>query len=501
MSGLSKSRILEHRQCPKRLWLRTYRPELAFVDLDAQSRMNTGNVVGEVARDLFPGGVLVDPPSLSEALEETRALLAGPSRPIFEATLEYDGVLIRADLLLPDSDGYRMVEVKSATRVKDYYYADTAVQSWVAQQAGLPLTKVEVAHIDTDFIYPGGGDYRGLFAHVDVSRAIASLVDEVPNWVRVARETLAGSEPLIAPSEQCSDPFDCPFMGYCSPSPDEDADVFPPEIFPHAGKLTRELRAEGYTDIRQIPEGRLISAKHLRIWRTTCSNQAELDQDAGEALKSLPYPRYYLDFETIQLAVPIWAGTRPYAQVPFQWSCHIELADGLLQHHSFLADHLGDPRPAFTQSLLDVLGKDGPIFVYNIGFERSRMQELALAFPEHAHVIDAAIDRLVDLLPIAREHYYHPGMRGSWSIKSVIQTIDPDLAYDGLMVANGGMAMDAFQEIMQAETAPERREELREGLLTYCERDTLAMVRLAHYFQGAWPIPSLCISKPDALEA
>lgn len=480
MSGLSKSRIVIHQQCPKRLWLQTYRPEQAEVEDSAQVRMEAGHQVGDIARRLFPGGMLIDTPDLTQALLETSNLLAGPPRPLFEATFQAEGVLVRADLLIPDGSGYRMVEVKSATSVKDYYYADAAIQAWVAQRAGVPLSRIEVAHIDTGFVYPGGEEYQGLLRHVDVTDAIAERIAAVPAWIQAARTTLDDAEPAIEPGKQCHDPYDCPFIGYCSPP----VEGYPPELLPNNRGLAARLRSDGYTDLRDVPEHLLSNDTHRRIWRITRSGVPELDPRAGAELRKLPYPRYYLDFETLNPAVPIWPGTRPYMQVPFQWSCHIEHADGHLEHHAYLADDQHDPRPGFIDSLLDVLGSDGPIFVYNIGFERGRLNELKDGFKYLSPRIESVIDRLVDLYPIAKANYYHPAMRGSWSIKSVLPTIDAGLSYEGMTVADGGMAQAAFTELIEAATPEQRRAELRNALLAYCERDTMAMVRLARHFQS-----------------
>lgn len=479
---LSKSQILLHRQCPKRLWLSVYRPEYASVDDSAQGRLAKGIHVGKVAQGLYPNGVLVDSADQRQALMTTREILNQGTYPIFEGAIQYDEVLIRADFLLPEENGFRMVEVKSTTRVKDYHLADAAIQSWVAQQSHLPLNTVEIAHIDNSFIYPGGGDYQGLFHFTDVSAQIADLQSEVPGWINAARTTLSSREPTIATGPQCDTPFKCPFLSYCAPSV-ETAETFPPEILPYGAAIAATLRAEGYTDLRDVPVDRLENPRLQLVWRVTKIGHAELNPEAGRLLAALPYPRYYLDFETISFAVPVWAGTRPYMQVPFQWSCHIETTKGVITHCAFLADGQSDPRQPFAKSLIDAIGTTGPIFVYNAPFERSRMQELAEHFPALAAALEGAIDRIVDLLPIAREYYYHPDMRGSWSIKAVLPTIAPDLAYDNLDVANGDMAQQAFAEIMQAETSPERRQQLHDALLLYCERDTLAMVRIAHYFE------------------
>jgi hypothetical protein len=485
MYGLSKSRILAHCQCPRRLWLQVHGPRLP-PDEPSASRAE-GNHAGEVARDLFSGGTLIDTDDLSQALTDTVARLAEPPRPLFEATFQAGGVLIRADLLLPEESGWRIAEVKSSTSVKDYHYLDSAVQAWVAQQTGLPVLRLEVAHIDSGFVYPGGGDYQGLFRHVDVTDAVRGLKPQVPAWIAEAQATLKGDDPETAPGAQCRDPFACPFLAFCIPPPG--SDVFSPEILPSGGTVARQLRAEGYEDLRDVPPGRLTHPRHIRVWQATRDNAPFLDPEGGRQIAALGWPRYFLDFETINFAVPIWAGTRPYQQIPFQWSCHVENSAGAWTHHAFLAEGATDPRRKFLEKLLAALGTEGPILVYNAGFEGARMAELAEAFPEHSPALNAAMERLFDLLPVVRKHYYHRDMRGSWSIKAVLPTIAPDLAYDDLEVSSGGMAQAAFAEIIQHETETERRSQLREALLHYCERDTWAMVRLARFFQDAPECP------------
>jgi hypothetical protein len=483
MHGLSKSRILAHRQCPRRLWLHVHHPELEEVGGNTAARFAAGHHVGEVARTLEACGVVIDAEDVAQALSDTAELLAVDMSTLFEAAFAADGVLIRADVIRNDTqDRWEMVEVKSATGVKPYHLIDAAVQTWVVRRAGVSLSRIEIAHIDNGFIYPGGGDYRGLLTYVDVTEEIAELEDEVQEWIIAARATLSGDDPRTAPGKHCHDPFDCPFLGYCVPTADPDG--FQPDILPRNRGLAAQLREEGYADLRDVPEGRLTNPVHLRVWEATRSARAYIDDEAGRILSGLPWLYYYLDFETIQFAVPIWAGTRPYAQIPFQWSCHIENRAGEVAHLSFLADGTGDPRRAFAESLLGALGTSGAIIVYHAAFERGRMEELAEAFPDLASGLRAAIDRIVDLLPIVRDHYYHPGMRGSWSIKAVLPTIAPELAYDDLAVAHGGMAQEAFTEMLRPDLTHERRAELREGLLKYCERDTWAMVRIAHFLRN-----------------
>ena len=486
MSGrLSKSRVLAWLQCPKRLWLQVHRPELAVHTPGAEQRLAAGHRVTQTARALLPGGVLIGPDdNLAQALALTRALLReSPTVPLFEATFEHQGVLVRADLLVPHGSGYRAVEVKSAASLKDYYLSDCAVQAWVMEGAGVALERMELAHIDASFVYPGAADYRGLFRHVDVGEPIKPLKAHVPSWVEQAHGTLQGAMPAVEVGAHCHEPFDCPFLGFCAP-PDPE---FPVTLLPRGGKVAAELLGEGIDDLRDVPADRLTNEVHERVWRATVSDSFELDAQAGETLRTLPYPRYYLDFEAVQFTVPIWPGTSPYSQYPFQWSCHIEDQRGALRHAEFLRADGDPPMRAFAESLVDTLGEAGPIFVYS-HFERTRIKALMAAYPEFAPRLAAALDRLVDLLPLARQHYYHRDMKGSWSMKALLRTVAPDLDYASLgEVQDGQMAQLAYLELMNPTTSATRRVALSSSLLQYCKLDTLALVRLAWFFQGQAP--------------
>lgn len=489
--GLSKSRIAAWRQCPKRLWLQIHHPELSETSAPTERSFKIGYEVGEVAQGLFPNGILIqDNDNLTAAIKSTKeAVTASPELPIFEATFQHDGLLVRSDLLVPASNGYRMVEVKSSASVKPYHIDDCAIQAWVLKQNNVTLSSVELAHIDTNFEYQGNGDYQGLFHHAKLDEAVAPLLEFVPNWVNEARNTLSGEEPSIEIGNQCNDPFECPFMAYCSRDKAiEQKPEFPLDImYRMQTSVKDELRSQGINDALQVP-AEYLNGMQQWIQRVSQTGVAELLPQATQVLKDLPYPRYYLDFETITLAVPRWAKTNPYrTQVPFQWSCHIETAQGQLQHEMFLSVSGEDPRRACAESMIAALGNDGPVFVYYQSFEKSRIAELAKLFPDLATALLAINHRVVDLLPIARANYYHPDMKGSWSIKAVLPTIAPDLDYTQLNVGNGGEAQEAYREIVHPDTPDSRKQALIEGLREYCTLDTLAMVRLVWFFEGSQP--------------
>lgn len=490
---LSKSKLLSYRQCPKRLWLQTHRPELAEVDDATSAIMASGTEVGEVFRSLYPNGVLIDDDTLWDAVTSTRdALWSDPRKPIFEATFEASDVLVRIDMLAPVDEGYDLVEVKSSTSVKQYHLDDVAIQAWVARNAGIPVSRTAIAYVNNRFVYPGDDQYTGLFAEKTVDEEVGERLPEIIHWVQDAQAMLAAEEPRIAAGSQCQDPFRCPFLSYCSPA--VDGPEFPVEILPRNYRLANALRAEGYDDLRKVPDERLEKAIHQKVLRVTKSGRAELSDEGRAITRSLPHPRYYLDFETIAFAIPRWAGTRPYQQVPFQFSCHVELAPGIVAPAAFLSRDGKDPRRAFAEALIFAVNptmfadmgvnsdKPGPVLVYNAPFERGRISELAAYFPDLADRLLAINERMVDLLPIVREHYYHPEMRGSWSLKAVLPTIGSGLDYESMTVANGGMAQDAYLEMIHPDTTPERKEELRQGLLDYCALDTYGLLKLVEFF-------------------
>lgn len=479
---LSKSRLLAGLQCPKRLWLQVHRPDLAALTPEARYAFHIGRTVTEAARALHPGGRLIE--SISDiplALAETRrALRLKPRVPLYEAAFEHAGVLVRTDLLLPVRGGYRLVEVKASTALKAGQLLDCAVQAWVLAGAGCRPRRVELAHVNGAFVYEGAGRYEGLLDYADVSAEVEALLPALPEQAEALRAVVAGAEPEIAMGEQCSHPYACPFREHCAGEQPE----YPVSLLPRGGRLVQDLLAEGFRDLREVPAERLVKPLHRRIHRATLTGDPFLDPAVARRLAALPYPRHYLDFEAIGLAVPIWPGTRPYEPLPFQWSCHTEPGPGRLDHAEFLDVGGGLPIRRFAEGLIAALGRRGPIFVYS-GFEQQVLGRLAARLPDLAEGLNGVVDRLVDLLPLVREHYYHPAMKGDFSIKVVLPTVAPQRDYGALAeVQNGTLAQLAYLEAIDAATAPERRIELAERLRAYCKLDTQALAELVHFLEA-----------------
>lgn len=493
MRTFSKSKLLALRQCPKRLWLEVNRPDLREDSDATEASFRVGFQVGDIAQRIYDPegrGALIDVQTegFERAFERSADLLHS-TQPIFEAGFSAGGALAFADVMLPEQKKgkqvWRMVEVKSSTRVKDYHRDDVAVQAFVAQSAGVPLESISLAHIDSSWVYPGDEDYRGLLKENDLTAEAFSRTEEVKGWISQAQSIVdQADKPVTKIGAHCDTPFECGFYDYCSrDEPKPEYPVYWLPRFPAAKRL--ELAEQDVDDLSDVPDV-LLNDRQQRVKDHTLANTVYFDATGAAAdLAAHSLPAYFLDFETIQFAVPIWKGTRPYQQITFQFSLHTLADSGLLEQSAFLDLSGNNPSEPFAHALIATCGENGPVYVYNAGFEKARIRELAERYPHLSEPLLAINARVVDLLPIARERYYHPSQEGSWSIKKVLPAVVPELRYDALDgVQDGGMAMDAFLEGIHPSTSVERKTQIEQQLLAYCKLDTYAMVRLWQVFAG-----------------
>jgi hypothetical protein len=352
--------------------------------------------------------------------------------------------------------------------------------------AGVPLKSISLAHINGKWVYPGDEHYDGLLVENDLTEEAFGRGNEIRTWIEEAH-AVAGqlSEPQVRTGAHCSYPFECGFRSYCES--DEPLAKYPVEWLPRlrTAALKEFIETNLIEDLRHVPD-EYLSELQQRVKAHTISGSPFFDQ-AGAAAELAHYnlAAYFLDFETSQFAVPIWKGTRPYQQIPFQFSRHRLWPTGELDHLEFLDLSGDDPSRPLAESLIDACEESGPVFVYNASFEGACITELADRFPELNHHLLGINARLVDLLPIARRYYYHPSQYGSWALKWLLPTIATDLGYDKLTgVRDGSMAMNAYLEAIYPQTAAARKDEIRRQLLDYCRLDTYALVRLWQYFAG-----------------
>ena len=487
--NFSKSKYCGLWQCPKLCWLKKYKPEAEIIDSTVQSRFSAGNEVGDLAMGLFgkftevtaydTNGKL----DLSAMIDKTKQLLKSGELVICEASFNFNGLYCAVDILRKVQDGYAIYEVKSSTHNEYVYSVDVAFQKYVLEKCGLKVKGTYLVNIDSSYVKQGYLDIRELFKITDISEYVNEELKTVESNLEYAEKLLANpDEPNIDIDMHCTYPYNCEFWDYCTkdlPRPS----VFDLYRFSFDNKIATYKR--GIVSFEDMRDYRLkvSEIQKRQIDFALEDKPAFIDKDKiKEFLSTLTYPLYFLDFETMQPVIPQFDNSKPYAQIPFQYSLHyIESENGELKHKEFLGVSGEDPRRAIAESLCKDIPDNVCVLAYNKAFECTRIEELANLFfdlSEHLLKIRSNIKDL--LVPFQKGYYYNKAMGGSFSIKSVLPALfpdDPALNYHNLEgVHNGGEAMDIFPRIK--DMPKEEAESARHNLLKYCELDTFAMVKV-----------------------
>ncbi len=480
--GLSKSRYCKGIQCPKMLWMDKYKLEEAE-DILPESVLANGTMVGDLAREYFGSYELVPYDNDKQTmLAATDDLIKKGAENIAEASFSIDGLYCAVDILHKNSDGYNIVEVKSSTHVADVYVDDMSFQYYVLKRCGVNVKKVCILYINNQYIRNGDLDLKELFVLEDYTDEARKRYAEVEENIKSIRDYVdTDTEPVCDIDTYCENPYECAYLGYCGRHIPERS-VF------DIRRLNTSKKYEYYHDgiisfediIKRQPK---LSEKQMRQVESSYYNEPDtIDKPRiKEFLDTLSYPLYHLDFETFQQAIPQYDGLSPYCQIPFQYSLHIEQADGSLEHREFLAKEGTDPRRAIAESLCKDFPTDVCVLAYNMSFERGVLQRLAETFPDLSDHLLAIRDNIHDLMiPFQKQHYYSKEMEGSYSIKYVLPALcpgDPDLDYHALDgVHNGSEASATFADMPNH--TPEEITVMRSNLLKYCCLDTLAMVKV-----------------------
>jgi len=473
---LSKSRFLSGRQCHKRLYFEAYTPELAAeTDGQRQAMLDMGKQIGDTAQQCFPGGQLVTEGyrQSAAALERTATFMTNPDIPaIFEAAFQYEGTLIRVDILERSGEQtWRLIEVKASSRVKAVHYHDLAIQTHVLQGAGIAISHVCLMHINRHYVFQGGDiDLRQLFVVEDLTEEVFPQLSGIPDQLEQMRAVLTQEvPPVVKPDGHCHTPYECPFWEHCTQEKSERWIYH----LPGTKEVVRRMMKQGIELIDDIPFRVRLSTLQQRVK----DNVEWLSPELEQTLKSVHYPIHHLDFETFMPAIPLYSQTRPYQPVPTQWSNHIEREDGTLQHETYLCTDHRDPREELAVALLSSLGQDGSICVYS-DYEKYVLTALAEVLPSLRTELLQLTHRLWDLLSVIQSHYYHPGFAGSFSIKSVLPTLVPSLSYSDLEIRDGATASAMYHQMVFKETDWVERQRIASALHEYCARDTLGMVEL-----------------------
>ena len=485
---LSKSSYIKGLQCEKHLYLYKYHyNEMDELSETQKAIFKRGTNVGELAQRLFPGGKVAaegDPPDYEKAIHKTEEFIKTGSKIIYEAAFLFDEVLSIADIVVIENDGMKVYEVKSSTSISETYRNDAALQYYVISNPGFRIKDFSIIYINNQYVRQGELSLDKLFITESVLEQILPLQKSVKENVnRFKKMLLKKKMPEIDIGEHCYNPYTCGFYNYCRKHIPEDS------IFDFSGMhLSKkyELYSNGIIRMEDVPDNYPLNKNNklqLDVFKT---NKTIIDRNAiKEFLTDLNYPLFFMDFETFQPAVPLFDNSKPYQQVPFQYSVFVKKnKKSQSEHFEFLAEPGIDPRKRFIESLLKVTKQKGDVIVYNKTFEITRLNEIARDFPEYSDEIEKLVSRIKDLMvPFQKKYYYAPEMSGSYSIKAVLPALVPDLSYDNLEINEGGLASIAY-ESLQTETDLMMIAEIKQQLLEYCKLDTFGMIKILEKLQS-----------------
>jgi hypothetical protein len=487
--SLSKSRYIDYKQCPKKLWLNTYRRDLA--DEMDQSIFIMGTKVGELARDLFPGGTLVeykedDKNNIDRMIEETANLIEKGTEIIYEAAFSDGETLAICDIMVKDGDSYDVYEVKASTSVKDVHIKDLSFQYHVLNSCGIKVGSIYLVYINRLYTRRGDLDIFELFLAEDLTDIVKENENSIIIDLESTTEILSQSEaPCLDIGMYCDDPYTCQFKGHCFSHIPENSVFDVSGLYKHKKFDLYHKGIVSFNDIRD--SGIRLSDKAMMQIDSELDDIEIVDREAiKQFVDSLWFPLYFLDFETIAPAVPQFSNTRPYQQTATQYSLHyLEKENGELFHKEFLAEPGTDPRREMAERLAKDIPRSACILAYNMTFEKGVIKDLANQFPDLYDALMGIYENVRDLMnPFKYKHIYKKEMQGSYSIKAVLPALfpdDPELSYDNLEGVHNGQEAQGTYAAMEDMT-PEEQEIIKKQLLEYCKLDTLAMVRIWESF-------------------
>jgi predicted RecB family nuclease len=478
---LKKGTFLSGLHCARRMWWEIHDKgcEELETGLATQILFDQGNEVGALARERVPGGILIrrDKGNFVSSFSQSRAAVADPSvSVIYEAGFVALDTMIFADILVRGEDGFTLIEVKQGTSVTEEHIYDLAIQAVVMREAGVPVKRFELMHLNRDCRYP---DLGNLFVREDVTKEVVETLPEVEHALDYLLPIAKGKElPQAELGAHCTQPRECAFTARCWPAVDAD----------HIRYLYRLNKAkaigyerDGISRIQDLPDELQLGAIPARQRR--CLREGELLVEKSElvaALASIIPPVTHIDFETVMFAIPRWNGCRPYDTIPVQMSAHRVDASGSARHHQWIAKDSSDPRIGIGPAIVAACAGARTVTAYNASFEKRCILSVADACPDIAPRLREIAESIVDLLPIVRENIYHREFRGSFSLKKVLPALVPELSYDDLDIAEGETASAHLMMLLFQDNAlsAEDRTKIERDLLAYCERDTVAMIEL-----------------------
>lgn len=490
---ISKSDFLLYLDCPKHFWLwkkkRNVVPNIEVSEF-SQRLIEQGDEVEKWARKLFPNGVLIESQEM-DAVSDTQKILQGGHKQVFQATFFAEELYAMVDVLEWDEENQYWIinEVKGSSSQevkKDVHVNDATFQKVVLEKAGLIVGQVNLIELNKEFRKNGNIDPKLLLEKTDITNEIRDLQSGIEIQINDAKRYLAREEePKVCNCIYKSRSNHCPSFSYNHPEV-PDYSIHDIVRIGSSKKKLEEMIDNDWLRIEDIPlDYELSPTQSNQVYTTITGETIIKDEKIKEELAKLEYPLYFLDYETYPSAIPVFDGCYPYQQVPFQYSLHILNAPGEdLVHKEFLQTKFENPMSSLAHSLRTDIGDNGSVIVWNKKFEGKCNEDLANTVPKLSDFILGINQRFFDLMEIfSKQYYVHKDFKGSCSIKKVLPVLAHGFSYNELSIQDGGMALTSWREMIFGDKTLKEQEEIASNLLSYCELDTLAMVKILEALQ------------------
>jgi hypothetical protein len=476
MSKLTKSKFKNYLACPREFWLAYHHPEVfeSAITTDVAFRIRQGYEVERYLKEFLPS--------------------RGDAEYVFQKAVETERLVARFDIFIENGGdgGAHIYEVKSskhkraddpkAKNKREEYLCDLAFQVFAAREVGLRISRAFLIMLNGKYVRQDELDLDELFVIEDVTADVESLQEFVSEKI-VEAFALLNTEPSAGFEDLCSKKLACEYLRFALPD-------FPlrtiSEIPRLAGAKFSGLLELGILDLFDVPDDYDLTPNQREFIDFVKAGVTKIDKNAISAeLERLEYPLYFLDYETVNPAIPQFAGMSPLQHFTFQYSLHIqETRDSELLHYEFLSDGNGVPPRNVASHLAAAIGPTGSILVWYKSFESGRNTEMGTLYPELADFFTSINERVFDLYEIfSKKLYRHPEFKNN-SLKSVLPIIAPDLSYDALEIGNGGAALSFWFDRVYRGEDPAEKDRTMNALREYCRLDTLAMVRILDHLQN-----------------
>ncbi len=467
--ALSKTDYIQYLDCPEELWLRKNKPSvLPPVDLDRQYKLDQGNLIDDFAQQWFLDGCVIEDWAIN------------PEDVVFQLKAQSGGMLAITDIAVRQGAAktIALFEVKAATRVKKEHYHDLAFQKMVFEDSGYKVTATYLVHVNKEYITSKEIDHCNLMAIQDITMEVEQLMKDTRTLAPKVLEWVNGKAPKKRITIGCSKKQKCPFVQMEYPALPKYS-IF--NIARISKSKIKKLVGANILDIQDVPSDFPLSAKQRQQVEIAQEDEIVLKRGSiRRSINKLVYPLYYLDYESLSFVVPPQEGYKPYQQMVFQYSLHVqEKPGGKVKHYEYLLKSKTESVEQLIKDMQSKIGESGSVIVWNKSFEKGRNTEMGNLFPTYRPFLDSLNERMYDLrVPFQKGHYQHPDFKGKTSLKSVLPVLAEEVSYDDLIIQNGMVATIKWHHATDGRMDEKAQAETFENLLNYCELDTLAMVKI-----------------------